>query len=177
MFCGIIFVPSVLRTSCLFNFKCTFQGLTSQRPKLKHTYHKGVQHMHSSWQLHCDMKDLQALDVISKMSKAWPFRCPTPGKHPQPAKLQASESWKSDHRASHSHWLKTCVTLKIDLGAEVGVTNYLEDVSLCRNPYAQAPGVTQGAAELGDGVTLPFCLPAPPPHGFQAQGSGSGGSP
>lgn len=106
MFCGIIFVPLVLRTSCLFSSKCTFQGLTSQRPKLKHTYHKGVQHMHSSWKLHCDMKDIQTLHVISKMSKAWPFRRPTRGKHPHPAKLQASESWKSDHKASNSHWFE-----------------------------------------------------------------------
>jgi len=87
-------------------FKCTFQGLTSQRPKLKHTYHKGVQHMHSSWKLRCDMKDIQTLYVILKMSKAWPFRCPTRGKHPHPAKLQASESWKSDHKASNSHWFQ-----------------------------------------------------------------------
>lgn len=90
MFCGIVFVPLVLRISCLFNFKCTFQGLTSQRPKLKHTYHKGVQHMHSSWKLHCDMKDIQTLHVILKMSKPWPFRCPTWGKRihvPQNCKL------------------------------------------------------------------------------------------
>lgn len=76
--------------SCLFNFKCTFQGLTSQRPKLKHTYHKGVQHMHSSWKLHCDMKDTQTLHVILKMSKPWPFSCPMWGKRihvPQNCKL------------------------------------------------------------------------------------------
>lgn len=46
-----------------------------------------------------------------------------------------------------------------------------------QEPRGQVPSVTQGAAELRDGVTLPFCLPAPPPYGFQAQGSGPGGSP
>lgn len=105
-FAVIVFVPLVLRTSCLFNFKCTLQGLTSERPKLKHTYHKGVQRMQSSRKLRCDMKDTQTRYVISRMSKAWPFRCPTRGKHPQPAKLQPSQSRKSDHKASNSHWFE-----------------------------------------------------------------------
>lgn len=125
MFCGIIFVPLVLRTSCLFNFKCTFQGLTSQRSKLKDTYHKGVQHMHYSCKLHCDMKDIPTLYVILKMSKAWPFRCPTRGKHPHPAKLQASESWSQIIKPLIPTVLKTCVTAKIDPSAESGVAERL----------------------------------------------------
>lgn len=68
------------------------------------------------------------------------------------------------------------MTAKIEPIAGLGVADCLEDVSLCRNPCVQAPGTARGAAELGDEVTLPFCLPSPLPLGFQAQGSGSSAS-
>lgn len=174
MFCGIIFVPLVLRTSCLFNFKCTFQGLTSQRSKLKDTYHKGVQHMHYSCKLHCDMKDIPTLYVILKMSKAWPFRCPTRGKHPHPAKLQASESWKSDHKASNSHCFEDLCDCKN--WSRCWIRGGRAAESLCGNPWGRAPCVTREAAELSHGVTLPSCPSAASPHGFQARGSRSGDS-
>lgn len=152
MFCGIIFVPLVLRTSCLFIFKCTFQGLTSQTSKLKDMYHKGVQHTHYSWKLRCDMKDIPTLYVIFKMSKAWPFRCPTRGKHPHPAKLQASESWKSDHKASNSHCFEDLCDCKKSIPVlNQGWPSGWEDGSLCGNPWGRARCVTQGAAELRDG--------------------------
>lgn len=158
-----------------------FQGLTSPRPKLKHTYHKGVQHMHSSWKLHCDMKDIQALSVILRMSKPWPFRCPTWGK-----RTHGPQNFKLLNHGSRI--LKPLIPTELEMFDDVcdwensaqcwiGGGQLAWWMWACAGTPVAQHLVLGGRCRIQGWAALSFCLPAPPPHVIQAQGSGSGGSP